>query len=434
MTETTDTAADLGAREQTALAKYQSGDLTGAADAFRELLGSAPDHATALEFLGFEATQRADYATAVVYYRRATKASPLDATNHFNLAMAHYGLGEWPAALEALEQSLERDPTLIEAQLYRGTVLERMQRPADSARAYLRAVRFAEGQMDPQQMASELKHFLNHALAVVRSYLDAEIDSSLSDLTSTHGAAAVARIRKAGDIFVGKRPPEFAHPKWRPGLMYVPDLPPQAFYERADFDWAERVEAATEMVRAELMKAMTEGRGFAPFVNHPAGTREAMIWNGINQSYDWSSFHFYRHGERIEENCARCPGTAALLESINIMRVPGYGPEAMFSVLKPHSRIPPHCGPVNGRLIAHLPLVVPENCGEMQVAGEARSWQAGQLMVLDDSFEHEMVNDSDETLIVLVFDTWNPRLTPVERQAFSRVLETAQGFERSALG
>lgn len=433
MTETTDTAADLAAREQAALVKYQSGDLAGAADAFRELLGLSPEHATALEFLGFEATQRADYATAVGYYRRATKASPLDATNHFNLAMAHYGQGELPTALEALEQALERDPTLIEAQLYRGTVLERMQRPSESARAYLRAVRFAEGQLDPQQMAPALKHFLNHALAVVRSYLDAEIDSSLADLTRTHGAAAVARIRKAGDIFVGKRPPEFAHPKWRPGLMYVPDLPPQAFYERGDFEWTEHVEAATEMVRAELMKVMTEGLGFAPYVNHPEGTREAQVWKSINQSYDWSTFHFYRHGERIEENCARCPGTAALLESIDIMRVPGYGPEAMFSVLKPHSRIPPHYGTVNGRLIVHLPLVVPENCGALRAAGEARGWQEGQLMVFDDSFEHEAWNDSDETRVVLIFDTWNPNLTPVERQAFSRVLETAQGFERSAL-
>jgi aspartate beta-hydroxylase len=432
MTEITD-AADLAAREQSALAKYQAGDLSGAAEAFRALLAQAPEHATALEFLGFEASQRADYAAAVDYYRRATSAAPTDATNFFNLAMSHYGLNDLPATLAALEQTLERDSSLIEAQLYRGTVLERMQRPADAALAFLRAVRFAEANLDPQQMPPDLKHYLNHALGVVRAHLDAEIDRSLADLVSAHGADAVARLRKAGDIFVGKRPPEFAHPKWRPGLMYVPDLPPKAFYESGDFDWASRVEAATEMVRAELMNVMTEGRGFAPYVNHPEGSREAMIWKGINQSYDWSTFHFYRHGERIEENCARCPGTAALLESIDIMRVPGYGPEAMFSVLKPHSRIPPHYGTVNGRLIVHLPLTVPENCGALKVAGEARGWEEGKLMVFDDSFEHEAWNDSDQTRVVLIFDTWNPNLNPVERQAFSRVLATAQNFERSAL-
>ena len=58
-----------------------------------------------------------------------TKA-PTDATNFFNLAMSHYGLNDLPATLAALEQALERDSSLIEAQLYRGTVLERMQRSA----------------------------------------------------------------------------------------------------------------------------------------------------------------------------------------------------------------------------------------------------------------------------------------------------------------
>lgn len=432
MTDITDTA-DLEALEQAAMAKYQAGDLAGAASAFRELLLKAPTHATALEFLGFESSQRGDYAAAVEYYRRATRVAPAHATIHFNLAMSHYGLNDLPAALEALEQTLACDSSLVEAQLYRGTVLERMQRTDEAAQAYLKAVRFAEGQLDPQQMPAELKHYLNHALGVVRAYLDAQISQSLSDLTATHGAAAVARLRKAGDIFVGKRPPEFAHPKWRPGLMYVPDLPPQAFYERENFEWAAKVEAATDMVRAELMNIMTEGRGFAPYVNHAEGTREALIWKGINQSHDWSTFHLYRHGERVEENCARCPGTVALLESIDIMRVPGYGPEIMFSVLKPHSRIPAHYGTVNGRLIVHLPLIVPENCGALRAAGEARGWQEGQLMVFDDSFEHEAWNDSDQTRVVLIFDTWNPHLSPVERQAFSRVLETAQNFERSAL-
>ncbi|MCB1614287.1 MAG: aspartyl/asparaginyl beta-hydroxylase domain-containing protein, partial [Xanthomonadales bacterium] len=63
-----------------------------------------------------------------------------------------------------------------------------------------------------------------------------------------------------------------------------------------------------------------------------------------------------------------------------------------------------------------------------------RGWEEGKLMIFDDSFEHEAWNDSDQTRVVLIFDTWNPNLDPVERQAFSRVLETAQSYERAALG
>jgi aspartate beta-hydroxylase len=415
------------------MACYEARDLAGAARAFRALLDVQPAHATALQFLGFEASQRQDIVAAIDYYRRAANAAPGDAEAWFNLAMAHYGRGDLPEALEAFEATLAREPRLLPAQLYRGAVLERMQRPDDAARAYLHAVRFAEANRDPQAMAPDLKQFLNHAMGAVRRYMDAEIDRSLADLVAAHGADAVARLRKAGDMFIGKRPLEFAHPKWRPGLFYVPDLPVRVFYEREDFPWTERVEAATDMVRAELLDLLNEGSGFAPYVNHADGTHGAQVFKEINRSTNWTSFHFYRHGERIEENCARCPGTAALLDSIDLQRVPGYGPEAMFSVLRPHSRIPPHYGAVNGRLVVHLPLIVPPDCGALSAVGEARGWEEGKLMMFDDSFEHEAWNHSDQTRVVLIFDTWNPNLSEVEREAFRRVLGSAQRFEREAL-
>jgi aspartate beta-hydroxylase len=210
-------------------------------------------------------------------------------------------------------------------------------------------------------------------------------------------------------------------------------LPVRVFYEREDFPWTERVEAATDMVRGELLALMNEGGGFSPYVNHADGTHGAQVFKEINRSTNWTSFHFYRHGERVEENCARCPGTAALLDSIDLQRVPGYGPEAMFSVLRPHSRIPPHYGAVNGRLVVHLPLIVPPDCGALSAVGEARGWEEGKLMMFDDSFEHEAWNHSDQTRVVLIFDTWNPNLSEVEREAFRRVLGSAQRFEREAL-
>lgn len=62
----------------------------------------------------------------------------------------------------------------------------------------------------------------------------------------------------------------------------------------------------------------------------------------------------------------------------------------------------PHCGPRNSRLTAHLPLVVPEidepeqgsraglRVGHPQEEGEAwRRWEEGQVLIFDDSFEHE---------------------------------------------
>jgi aspartate beta-hydroxylase len=434
MSHTQAHSTDPAALEAAAMACYEAGDMAGAAREFRALLALQPGHAIALQFLGFEASQRQDLLGAIDFYRRAANAAPDDAETWFNLAMAHYGRGDLPEALDAFDATLLREPRVLPAQLYRGAVLERMQLPEQAAKAYLRAVRFAETNRDPRAMEPELKQFLNHALGVVRQTIDAEIDRSLVDLVAAHGADAVARLRKGGQMFSGTRALEFAHPKWRPGLFYVPDLPVRVFYEREDFPWTERVEAATDMVRAELLNLMNEGSGFSPYVNHADGTHGAQVFREINRSNNWTSFHFYRHGERIEENCARCPGTAALLDSIDLQRVPGYGPEAMFSVLRPHSRIPPHYGAVNGRLVVHLPLIVPPDCGALSAVGEARGWQEGRLMMFDDSFEHEAWNHSDQTRVVLIFDTWNPNLTPVEREAFVRVLGTAQRFERDALG
>ena len=102
----------------------------------------------------------------------------------------------------------------------------------------------------------------------------------------------------------------------------------------------------------------------------------------------------------------------------------------MFSVLRPHTRIPAHYGAVNGRVIAHLPLIVPENCGALRVGDQQRSWTEGELLMFDDSFEHEAWNDSDETRVVLIFDSWNPAITPAERAAFAAVLQAAQRFEQ----
>ncbi|MFO1494571.1 MAG: aspartyl/asparaginyl beta-hydroxylase domain-containing protein [Lysobacterales bacterium] len=421
--------------ESLAMQQYERGDLPGAAQSFRALLEQVPTHATALQFLGFEASQRQDYATAIGLYQRAVAAQPEDAESWYTLAMAHYAAGQLPEALEALQATLARDGSVLQAMLYQGLVLEQMGRAEDAAAAYLLASRHAEGNLDPRQLPPELRQFLNHAMDQVRAHLKRSFDAALAPVAAVHGEDAIARIRKGAYMFAGVIPQEYAHPKWRPGLFNIPDLPVQVFFDRSMFDWAERVEAATDMVRAELIKVMEEdGASFVPYVNHEEGTHGAQVFRGINKSMDWTSLHFYRHGERVEETFRRCPGTGALLESLDLQRVPGYGPEVMFSVLRPHSRIPAHYGAVNGRLVVHLPLIVPPNCGALRACGEEHVWQEGRLMMFDDTFEHEAWNDSDHTRVVLLMDTWNPYITPAEREAFCAVMQTAQRFESGALG
>ena len=119
-------------------------------------------------------------------------------------------------------------------------------------------------------------------------------------------------------------------------------------------------------------------------------------------------------GKLVEENAAKCPQTMKLLAGAPQPEQPGRTPAAMFSLLKPRTRIPPHVGVSNVRLVTHLPLIVPEDCG-FRVGNETREWVPGKAWVFDDTIEHEAWNDSDKLRVVLIFDIWHPHLTPPER-------------------
>jgi aspartyl/asparaginyl beta-hydroxylase (cupin superfamily) len=62
----------------------------------------------------------------------------------------------------------------------------------------------------------------------------------------------------------------------------------------------------------------------------------------------------------------------------------------------------------------HLPLIVPEGC-RFRVGGDTRSWEVGRAWVFDDTIDHEAWNTSDELRAILIFDVWNPYITPIER-------------------
>ena len=93
----------------------------------------------------------------------------------------------------------------------------------------------------------------------------------------------------------------------------------------------------------------------------------------------------------------------------------------MFSLLAPHTSIPPHVGVSNARLVCHLPLVVPDGCW-FRVGAETRYWERGKAFVFDDTIEHEAANPSDQLRVVFIFDLWAPDLTSVEREAVAALI------------
>lgn len=115
----------------------------------------------------------------------------------------------------------------------------------------------------------------------------------------------------------------------------------------------------------------------------------------------WKVYGLYDfpHGRPMAENIVRCPLTAALVRD----HVPTHG-AAGFSVLRPRTRIQPHCGYPGSFLRCHLALRVPAGDCRLRVGDEVRAWEEGKAFVFDDRVRHDAWNMTDEERVVLLID------------------------------
>jgi aspartate beta-hydroxylase len=77
----------------------------------------------------------------------------------------------------------------------------------------------------------------------------------------------------------------------------------------------------------------------------------------------------------------------------------------------------------------HLPLQVPSACALNVIGVGEHHWKEGELMMFDDTFQHEAWNRSNATRIILLMDCWNPHLTGAEQMAMKQLIETITGFQ-----
>jgi len=250
-------------------------------------------------------------------------------------------------------------------------------------------------------------------------------EQHLRGVLSGHGIdrPEARRARKALDLLLGKSQLYLQQPQY----FYYPELPNIEWAERADFPWMDRVEAATDAIRGELLKVLEEDTAFRPYVEAVEG-RPTFDNLGLLGNPAWSAFFLWKDGEVVAENAARCPETMKALEGVPLCTIPGRTPSVLFSLLRPGAHIPPHHGFMNARYICHLPLIVPDNCG-MRVGSETRPWKVGEACIFDDSIEHEAWNRNAEHLrVVLIFDVWRPELSAAERELISATLQAVDAY------
>lgn len=404
-------------------ALMRAGRVDEAARAWEQVLALNPSHPQALFHLGQHALLRKDHARARTLLERAGKAAPNEPAIPLNLSFVHRATGDAEHEMAALTGALAIDPWFYPALLAKALLVERTGNRRRAARLFRDVLAIAPA---PDQVPPEFREKLVHARAAVEenaAALAAELEKRTAAIRTRHAGEDLARYDECQDVQLGRK----RIYTQQPSLLHFPRLPALTFYPRALFPWLAALEAASDIIRDELLVVLREDTAeMRPYVSHAPGAAVAQ-WAELNHNPRWSAFFLWEHGVRNDAHCARCPKTAGLLDAVPMMDCPGYAPTVLFSILSPHTHIPPHSSVTNARLVTHLPLVAPENC-RFRVGNDVRDWRYGEAWVFDDTLEHEAWNDSDRVRVIMMIDIWNPFLTTSERELVSVLLKTEQDW------
>lgn len=228
--------------------------------------------------------------------------------------------------------------------------------------------------------------------------------------------------------------------KWqRPGFLYRIKNQ-EAVYDRLNHpSWCRVLEEKWGEIRHEFERLIQRPGGERNLSSSPrhwpavgsgvhrggAGAHDGSV---VAPGGDWREVVLFGSGE----NSRLAPLTCQLLEktcpdAVSLARQGGG--EIVFSILAPGTHIRPHCGSTNLRLTAHLGLVIPKDndsnkrCS-IRVANRWLQWEEGKVIVFDDSFEHEVVNEMSTLRGVLLLRFWHPNLPKEDRDtALQRALD-----------
>ncbi len=221
------------------------------------------------------------------------------------------------------------------------------------------------------------------------------------DLTISVGERVLAPIER----FIGKR-------------SLVGDA---TFFELERFPWVAHIEANWQVIREELEAVLEDHAALPNFQDISKDQIE------ITDDDRWKTFFLYGYGFEAKLGVQMCPRTAALMREIPGMTT------AMFSILSPRKHILDHRGPYKGVLRYHLGLIVPEDAEScrIRVGEDIRHWEEGRSLMFDDTFNHEVWNDTDETRVVLFVDVLRP--LPFPESLINSLIVKAIGYSPCVL-
>lgn len=333
-----------------------------------------------------------------------------DATILLRLATVRRALGDLSGAIQAAAAAVELEPRNFLMCMLLGSLREATGAPYAAQRAYRAAC--ANAPLD-----------LSFQPAIARQLSRAQlwVDASeqwrdrLLHWTDEDGQLEPRERRRMRGFRANLLDGFDAGAHAGPSLV-IPGVQPQTYFDPAHFAGIQEIERSTAAIRDEFLALTRDKRELKSRIVGLHGTDEQGARPG-----NWSMIPLIRDGIIVEEFARSCPVTMKLARRLDMPRLSMISPSLYFSVLEPGSRIPPHTGLTNARVIAHVPLIVPPGCG-FRVGGEMREWREGEALVFDDMTVHEAWNDSSGIRAVLIADLWHPDLSPAERRAVEELL------------
>ncbi len=130
----------------------------------------------------------------------------------------------------------------------------------------------------------------------------------------------------------------------------------------------------------------------------------------VKRNDSWQEFPLYTFGRRRRHYCSAVPEVSNWLKEFK-MATSCLKCTSKLVAFGPRTHILPICGPTNLRLRMHLPLKIPASGAARMRVGKDNivEWRVGEPLVFDDSFEHEVWNESEsEEVILLSVDLPHP--------------------------
>lgn len=385
-------------------------------------MNTSTEDGQALARSAADALRRGDPRTARDLFLRAAQAGQADIGVMLGLAYSCRALEDWAGMIASVDRVLAVDPRNIRALIMKGDGLERGGDARGAAAHYRAALRVAP---PPEQVPQDLRQELGRVQQANEQFTK-RYEEHLRTWMKQQGVDAKlqgpTRLEQAVDILIGRQRIYLQEPRY----FYFPQLSQQPFHDRAAFPWLAALEAAAPAIRAEAQSLLQDPAAFTPYVKGDP-SRPPQEQRPLADNPAWSACHLWRNGARVDANADRCPQTVAALADIPLAQLPHRAPTVMFCKLNPGTLIPPRNGLVNTRLIVHLPLIVAGRC-HLRVGGEVRELVEGQAWVIDDSIEHESVNQGTDPRVMLVFDIPRPDMTADEHASVAKLLAGVDAF------